>query len=119
VEVNQRLQACKSRCLKYNLLQPELFSKPVAETSGGNQDLKANQNSTQLTNYFPNELFSHGESENLEKLQNENKQLKEMVEALESDLQNAENEIVEAQQELFDAVSYFVPFLTFESAYVG
>jgi hypothetical protein len=30
--------------------------------------------------------------------------LKEMVEALEYDLQTAENEIVEAQQELFDAV---------------
>jgi len=101
VEVNQRLQACKGRCLKYNLLQPELFSRPVAET---NQAQKSNQSSAQITNYFPSEMFNNNGSEQLEKLQNENKQLKEMVEALESDLQTAENEIVETQQELFDAL---------------
>lgn len=102
VEVNQRLSACKSRCVKYNLLQPQLFSKPIASSNEERpaEDKESNQ-FAQLKQMF---LQSDNTYAKMDALQAENAKLRAMVDALQSDLQAAENEIVDAQQELFDTV---------------
>jgi hypothetical protein len=97
VEIYQRLQECKDRCVRYNLLKPELFfvQEHKIETKDSIYFGKDSEFMLKMNNY----------------LNDENKKLKKLVSALQEDLQSAENEIVEAQQELFEKVCYLLLLL--------
>ena len=107
--MHQRLQNCRDRCTKYNLEQPDLLAKAIGAVSAHEKAPVSKRATFAPVNLGPADDF------NRSSLISENNYLKEMVEALQHDLQTAENEIVEAQQELFNAVSFGSGVICFDN----
>lgn len=89
VEIQQRLLECRERSERYDLMHPEL--QVVNNNSNNNKRSTKNENKPNSNNHY-----NHNATEA------EVFRLREMVDALEYDLQSAENDIVELQQEVFE-----------------